>query len=622
MDASNYTNPFWIENTTENTWTIYIYSNTGSSSYDMTWTITVEYSLDGTTWQTFGTTSITRGSYISQEFSSSQRRVYLRCNTTHWGLVDIDNDRFYMYNIRSNYDMKVGGNIMSLLYGSDFVENGVVKKTFPDDTIVAIFNGLFTNRTELFDASELVLPVTHSTSAIPSEFDNYKPLSRCYRAMFQGCTNLVNGPHIDLRSRGEYDLPYCFQSMFYGCTALKSVHCNTQPGNYRFDGMFNSSAGASGGIFYDYSGGTNSEVPTARWTYKHITSFYLPTYDRVVDWKTPENENIDTVTDSNNVIIYEYFQDKNVPFYVQNITNSNETLSIKKSNSRAPTLSVQYSRDRSTWKTLNNTSTTARTVTVQPGEKIYLRCSANGWGNTSTTSYRNSITGVSKVGGNIMSLLYGSNFTGDETSFPSTNANTFACIFRENSNLLDASELLLPATTLANGCYCGMFSQDSLLVHGPKRLPAKTLTTECYRGMFEYCNALAECPDLPATTLATTCYRGMFISCNALTTLPKLNATTLSTGCYQIMFRYCTGITKAPDLNVSTLVADCYRGMFDGCTSLNYVKCLAENDITPDGNVYIWLQDVAATGTFVKAAGSVWETGANGIPSGWTVVEE
>lgn len=617
MDATNYTNPFWIENTTGNTWTIYIYSNT-DGDYDMTWTISVEYSLNGTTWQTFGTTSVTKDSYISQQFSSSQRRVYLRCNTTHWGLVDIDNSRFYMYNIRSNYDMKVGGNIMSLLYGSNFTG---YEKTFPDDTIVAIFNGLFASRTEIFDASELVLPVTHSTSAIPSEFDNYKPLSRCYRAMFQGCTNLVNGPHIDLRSRGEYDLPYCFQSMFYGCTALKSVHCNTQPGNYRFNGMFDSSAGASGGIFYDYSGRISSEVPTSRWTYKHITSFYLPTYDRVVKWKTSENKNVDKVTDNNNVTIYEYFQDKNVPFYVQNITNSNETLRIKKSVSSAPTLSVQYSRDRSTWKTLSNTSTTTRTVIVQPGEKIYLRCSANGWGHTSTPSSRNSITGVSKVGGNIMSLLYGSNFTGNETSFPSGSSANFRYLLRENSNLLSAEDLILPATQLADACYSGMFNKCTNLLTAPK-LPATVLIYDCYDGMFNTCSSLTEAPDLPATTLAERCYYGMFQSCTALTKTPYLPATTLATACYQVMFRYCSGLTNVSVLNAPTLVTDCYKGMFIDCTSLNYIKCLATSGINASSSVNVWTDNVAATGTFVKAAGSVWETGTNGIPSGWTVVEE
>ena len=110
----SYTTPFWVQDVSNSSWNLSIYSNTGSSSYNMTWTITVEYSTDGTTWSTLGTTSTTRGSYITKSFTARQK-VYLRCNTTHWGLVDIDASRFYYYNIRSSKNMKVGGNIMSLL---------------------------------------------------------------------------------------------------------------------------------------------------------------------------------------------------------------------------------------------------------------------------------------------------------------------------------------------------------------------------------------------------------------------------------------------------------------------------------------------------------------------------
>lgn len=614
MDAINYTTPFWIENITGNTWTIYIDSIT-SGEYDMTWTISVEYSLNGTTWQTFGTTSTIKDSYISQQFSSSQRRVYLRCSTTHWGLFDIDLDRSYSYNIRSNYNMRIGGNIMSLLYGVDFVG----KKTFPDDTIVGIFNGLFYGRTELTDVTDLVLPVTHTTSAIPQQGGaNDSPGNRCYRSMFEGCTSLVNGPHIELRHRGTNDLAYCLQRMFYGCNSLKCYYTNLKSENYRYNST--AQGVASGGTCYNFSGALGSVAP-ASWTIKNITSFYLPTYDRVVEWKTSENENVDKVTDNNNVTIFEYFQDKTVPFYVQNITNSNETLSIKKSASSAPTLSIQYSRNRKDWTSMSSTSTTARTLTVQPGEKIYLRCNTNSWGNTSTASSRNSITGVSKVGGNIMSLLYGSSFTGNETSFPSGSSANFRYLLRENSNLLSAEDLILPATQLANACYGGMFNQCTNLLTAPK-LPATVLIYDCYDGMFNTCSSLTVAPDLPATTLADRCYYGMFQSCTALTKTPYLPATTLATACYQVMFRYCSRLTNVSVLNAPTLVTDCYRGMFIGCTSLNYIKCLAISGIDSSSSVNVWTDNVAATGTFVKAAGSVWETGANGIPTGWTVVEE
>ena len=98
-----------------------------------------------------------------------------------------------------------------------------------------------------------------------------------------------------------------------------------------------------------------------------------------------------------------------------------------------------------------------------------------------------------------------------------------------------------------------------------------------------------------------------------------LPATTLAGSCYSSMFRGCTGLTSAPELPATTLADSCYGYMFRGCTGLNYVKCLATN-ISASNSHNNWLSDVAASGTFVKGAGMTdWPTGADGIPSGWTV---
>ena len=126
---------------------------------------------------------------------------------------------------------------------------------------------------------------------------------------------------------------------------------------------------------------------------------------------------------------------------------------------------------------------------------------------------------------------------------------------------------------------------------------------------------------LPATTLARYCYASMFNGCTGLTSAPELPATTLAGSCYYSMFNGCTGLTIAPELPATTLESSCYRGMFRGCTSLNYVKCLATN-ISATSSHTNWLEGVAATGTFVKAAGMTsWPTGISGIPTGWTVQE-
>ena len=157
-------------------------------------------------------------------------------------------------------------------------------------------------------------------------------------------------------------------------------------------------------------------------------------------------------------------------------------------------------------------------------------------------------------------------------------------------------------------------------------LPATTLTYNCYDGLFADCQGITRAPQLPATTLADWCYCMMF-SGTGITEAPALPATTLTNACYSDMFMNCTSLAAAPELPAPTLVEGCYSSMFSGCSSLGYVKCLA-TDISADYCTTGWLSGVAATGTFVKAAAmNGWPVGAdesenvNGIPEGWTVDE-
>ncbi len=157
-------------------------------------------------------------------------------------------------------------------------------------------------------------------------------------------------------------------------------------------------------------------------------------------------------------------------------------------------------------------------------------------------------------------------------------------------------------------------------------LPATTLTYNCYDGLFADCQGITRAPQLPATTLADWCYCMMF-SGTSITEAPALPATTLTNACYSDMFMNCTSLAAAPELPAPTLVEGCYSSMFSGCSSLGYVKCLA-TDISADYCTTGWLSGVAATGTFVKAAAmNGWPVGAdesenvNGIPEGWTVDE-
>ena len=329
---------------------------------------------------------------------------------------------------------------------------------------------------------------------------------------------------------------------------------------------------------------------------------------------------------------------------------------------------IYWSKNGTSWTSAiaSTSDTPVSLATLNKGEKMYLKGENDTYASsTSRYSHFNSDYEFN-VSGNIMSLIYGDNFIGQITLSSSYN---FALIFR-SSKVYDASNLILPATTLTNFCYRSMFNGCTSLAAAPE-LPATTLASSCYRNMFYGCTSLATAPELPATTLANNCYSYMFEGCSSLATAPELPATTLANSCYMSMFagtkitaapelpatiltdscyrnmfygcaslRYpptlnatilqprcyqhmffgCTSLKTAPELPATTLATYCYAYMFQNCTSLSYIKCLATN-ISASNSHYWWLYNVASTGTFTKKASMTsWPSGAHGIPSGWRVV--
>lgn len=269
------------------------------------------------------------------------------------------------------------------------------------------------------------------------------------------------------------------------------------------------------------------------------------------------------------------------PFFVQNINNSNETLEIACVGSNAPIITVETSADGNTWTTLGTTAPgESLTMTIAPSVKVYLRANANAWDGWSPTDDGNRILGVSKVGGNIMSLFYGSDFTGNEITYKAVSAarNLFVATSGNNTSLLDASELLLPAVTLTQECHAKMFYNCVNLVYGPKRIDAKVCAERCNELMFYNCTSLAIAPELPAITLANYCYTQMFRYCTSLTVAPVLPATTMFNNCYDGMFMSCTSLQKAADLPAKNVGGTKpYLSMYSGCTSLVYAPTIAEN---------------------------------------------
>ena len=96
--------------------------------------------------------------------------------------------------------------------------------------------------------------------------------------------------------------------------------------------------------------------------------------------------------------------------------------------------------------------------------------------------------------------------------------------------------------------------------------------------LFNECKVLTSAPELPATTLADNCYVGMFYGCISLEKAPELKAIKLANYCYSAMFYGCTSLTTAPELKATELAASCYFRMFYDCTKLSTVTMLAPSD--------------------------------------------
>lgn len=228
------------------------------------------------------------------------------------------------------------------------------------------------------------------------------------------------------------------------------------------------------------------------------------------------------------------------------------------------TIEYKKTTDNS-WTSITSTSTGA-TISVDQGDKVLFRGTNTKYCANNKNNYSGFEGGTATydISGNIMSLIYGDNFANNNT----LNEQYAFCSIFKKSNVISAEHLILPALTLTN---------------------------YAYRAMFSYATQLVTPPALPATTLGKGCYWYMFESCS---------------------------ITSAPELLATTLVAECYGYMFTGCSSLSYIKCLATSGFNTSSCLQNWVNNVAASGSFIKDSNTTWSTGISGIPTGWTVYND
>ena len=435
---------------------------------------------------------------------------------------------------------------------------------------------------------------------------------KCYQAMFRACTSLTTAPELPATTLANF----CYNSMFNGCTSLTTApelpattlvaFCYQEM--FSYCSKLNNITMLSTDIseqkcLFNWVNGVSS---TGTFT-KAASMNTLPTGNNGIPagWTVKDYGGADY---SQEYMTLSALGDGEIKITIPASINSTYATSLS------------YSKDKSSW-TDTIIDDTAQTITIHvtSGDNVYLKGIAKRLGQDYKNYININSTANINASGNIMSLLYGDDYNG-KTSFPEGTPSALGYLFRNNNHLINAKELILPATTLAESCYSSMFYGCSSLITAPE-LPATTLAHRCYSSMFKGCSSLITAPELHATTLADNCYTYMLAECSALTTAPVLPATTLASSCYYGMFSGCSSLTTAPELPATTLVAFCYQEMFSYCSKLNNITMLS-TDISAPECLFNWVNGVASTGTFTKSPEMTsLPTGVNGIPSGWTVVD-
>lgn len=140
------------------------------------------YSINGGEWENTGTTLTVSGGE-SIRFKGN--------NSKYFGNTFMN----------STAGFEVEGNLMSLVYGDNFVG---------ETTLVNYnnFRTFFQNCTGLTSAKNLIIPATTLTNS-------------CYDTMFKNCTSLVTAPELPATTLANY----CYYEMFRGCTSLNYIKC-------------------------------------------------------------------------------------------------------------------------------------------------------------------------------------------------------------------------------------------------------------------------------------------------------------------------------------------------------------------------------------------------------------
>ena len=396
--------------------------------------------------------------------------------------------------------------------------------------------------------------------------------SHCYDTMFINNGNLRNAPALPATTLVDH----CYDSMFQNCSNLNNITAlfTTTP----------SPSYCSGWVSGVSSTGTFHKNPNATWD-QSITrgTSTVPTNWTIDDYSA--NYIKFTVVDDNG-----------------------STFQFSKAG-------LKYSIDDGAW-----TDLAANTDTPLVAKDHNIRFKGEIMPNGSSGIGTFTSSGTYKAGGNLMNLLYGDYYVGNNGKL---RQQTFESMF-QNSNVVDASTLLFPPS--CNDYMCRyMFKGSTSLVTPPASLPFTSGNYHSCRDMFMRCTAMTSVPSMnvTATTTAISAFQSMFQECSSIVNADNI---VISSRIYYdamtTMFMGCSSLKKTPILKGS-FSNNCARQAFAGCSQLTDITYLGT--VTPNSsNTTNWLPS-GCTATFYMNQNATWDSNvsrdANGIPSGCTIVK-
>ena len=236
---------------------------------------------------------------------------------------------------------------------------------------------------------------------------------------------------------------------------------------------------------------------------------------------------------------------------------------------------IQYSFDGISWDAEDTLASAkgSNSYFITGHSKLYLRgVSPNGFSGESILLLSAGPENL-KLSGNIMSLLdYRKLERGEMPTLPE---DAFYCLFAGSPSLEDASELLLPASTVPAGAY---------------------------KNMFNFCEHLVKPPALPATEVGDMAYNSMFAVCTSLEYLPWISMTKFTA-------------------NSDAVAESACEKMFTGCSNIKISKVKTgeyqtEYIVPPCANDnvdnYYMFSDTGGTFKDMEVSGGTYYT-SNGI---------